>query len=175
MSTAIDYLNPNLPAGLRRVRMPVVEATPETLAGYGTLVDNPDDVRIEIVRWPAGDWRPVDPDTGDEGGTTEGVFISQWKGDILFGRNEAVDGHYILAYGVEPAEADSGHDRPAERIFELAPSSEGDADDRSAGEPDAPTDVQLARAVEVLKSWAYFDDLRRLREGSVAAAEIDEP
>lgn len=117
MSTAIDYLNPNLPAGLRRVRMPVVEATPESLAGYGTLVDDPDDVRIEIVRWPAGGWRPVDPDTGDEGGTTEGVFISQWKGDILFGRNEAVDGHYILAYAVEPAEAETGHNRPAQRML----------------------------------------------------------
>jgi hypothetical protein len=28
-----------------------------------------------------------------------------------------------------------------------------------------PVDVQLTRAVEVLKSWTYFEDLRRLREG----------
>ena len=40
MSTAIDYLNPNLPAGLRRVRMPVVEATQQSLDGYGRLVDD---------------------------------------------------------------------------------------------------------------------------------------
>jgi Ureidoglycolate lyase len=117
MSSTIDYLNPNLPAGLSRVPMPVVEATPESLAGYGTLVDDPEGCQIEIVRWPAAGWRPVDPDSGDEGGTTEGVFVSQWKGDILFGRNEAVDGHYILAYGVEPERADSGHDRPADRML----------------------------------------------------------
>jgi len=117
MGATIDYLNPNLPAGLRRVRMPVVEATPESLADYGTLVDDPENCQIEIVRWPAAGWRPVDTDSGDEGGTTEGVFVSQWKGDILFGRNEAVDGHYILAYGVEPERADAGHDRPAERML----------------------------------------------------------
>ncbi len=86
-------------------------------------------------------------------------------------RERDLDGHFTQ----QEAAGHTEGDRPAERIFELAPSSEGDADDRSAGEPDAPTDVQLARAVEVLKSWAYFDDLRRLREGSVAAAEIDEP
>jgi hypothetical protein len=40
----------------------------------------------------------VDSDSGNEGGTTEGVFISEWKGDVLYGRNEAVGGHYILAY-----------------------------------------------------------------------------
>jgi hypothetical protein len=108
----IDYLNPNLPAGLARVRMPVVEATVAALAGYGTLVDDPDSQAIEIVRWPAQGWRPVDADSGDEGGTTEGVFESAWQGDILFGRNEAVDGHYILAYAVDPHEARTGHARP---------------------------------------------------------------
>ena len=37
-----DYLNPDLPAGLRRIRMPVVEATNAALEGYGVLVDDPD-------------------------------------------------------------------------------------------------------------------------------------
>jgi hypothetical protein len=27
------------------------------------------------------------------------VFISEWRGDILYDRNDAVDGQYILAYG----------------------------------------------------------------------------
>jgi hypothetical protein len=117
MQPATDYLNPALPAGLRRVTMPVVAATPETLAGYGRMVDDPDGVEIEITRWPAQGWRPVDEDSGDEGGTTEGVFVSYWEGDVLFGRNEAVDGHYILAYGVEPTEADRDHDRPAARLL----------------------------------------------------------
>jgi hypothetical protein len=49
---------------------------------------------------------------GDEGGTTKGVFVSEWRGDILYGRNEAVDGHYILAYADEPTRADDTHARP---------------------------------------------------------------
>jgi hypothetical protein len=114
---ATDYLNPNLPANLRRVTMPVVEATAESLAGYGVLVDDPEGHKVEIVRWPAQGWRPVDLDSGDEGGTTEGVFISEWQGDILFGRNEAVGGHYILAYGVEPTAAVTTHHRPPQRMM----------------------------------------------------------
>jgi hypothetical protein len=112
-----DYLNPQLPGGLRRVAMPIVEASAQSLAGYGRLVDDPDACAVEIVRWPAAGWRPVDEGTGDEAGTKAGVFVSEWKGDILFGRNEAVGGHYILAYGTEPAEARDDHDRPPVRML----------------------------------------------------------
>ena len=117
MDGAPDYLNPGLPPGLARVRMPVVDATPEALDGYGLLVDDPEDCEIEIVRWPAQGSRPVDPDTGDQGGTTTGTFVSEWKGDILYGRNEAVGGHYILAYGEEPGRADPTHTRAPRRIM----------------------------------------------------------
>ena len=72
---------------------------------------------IEIVRWPAQGWRAVDEDSGDEGGTTQGVFVSQWRGDVLYGRNEAVDGHYVLAYAGEPSRADESHDRVPERML----------------------------------------------------------
>ncbi len=65
--------------------MPVVDATDDNLAGYGRLVDDSKDVRVEIVRWPARGWRPVDDDSGDEGGTTQGVFVSEWQGDVLYG------------------------------------------------------------------------------------------
>jgi len=109
MTHAPNYLDPGLPAGLRRVTMPVVTATDAALAGYGRLVDDPAQCAVAIVRWPARGWRPVDDDSGDEGGTTEGVFVSEWKGDVLYGRNEAVDGHYILAYAQDPAEADERH------------------------------------------------------------------
>jgi hypothetical protein len=117
MAAVADYLNPDLPAGLRRVTMPVVDATPAALAGYGRLVDDSASCEIEIVRWPAQGERPVDPDTGTEGGTTEGTFVSEWKGDILYGRNDAVGGHYILAYGDDPATADDGHARLPRRIL----------------------------------------------------------
>jgi Ureidoglycolate lyase len=117
MPAVADYLNPELPAGLRRVIMPVVDAMPAALEGYGRLVDDPADCDIEIVRWPAQGRRPVDPDTGDEAGTTEGTFVSQWIGDVLYGRNDAVGGHYILAYGEDPAIADAAHSRDPRRIL----------------------------------------------------------
>jgi hypothetical protein len=106
-----DFLNPNLPAGLPTVRMPLVDASDAALQGYGRLVDDPADCTVEIVRWPATGTRPVDEDTGDEAGTTEGVFVSAWQGDILYGRNEAVAGHYILAYACDPGSARTDHDR----------------------------------------------------------------
>ena len=117
MPAVADYLNPELPAGLRRIVMPVVDATPAALEGYGVPVDDPASCPIEIVRWPAQGRRPVDSDTGDEGGTTEGTFVSEWKGDILFGRNDAVGGHYILAYAEDPVRADPGHERDPRRIL----------------------------------------------------------
>ena len=112
-----DYLNPAIPSGLRRVVMPVVDASDVTLAGYGRLVDSPGACEVEIVRWPAQGWRPVDTDSGDEGGTTEGVFVSEWRGDVLYGCNEAVDGHYVLAYADEPTKADTAHARDPGRML----------------------------------------------------------
>jgi hypothetical protein len=94
-----DYLNPNLPEGLRRVKVPIIEATETRVKNYGFLVDNPAHFKIEISRWPAQGWRPVDSDSGDEGGTKEGIFLSEWKGEILYGSNEAVGGNYVLGYG----------------------------------------------------------------------------
>jgi hypothetical protein len=117
MPPIFDYLRPELLAGLRRVAMPIVAATPEALLGYGSLIDAPDACAIEIVRWPATGSRPVDADTGDQGGTTEGVFVAEWQGDVLFGRNEAVGGHYILAYAADPVAADRTHRCDPERML----------------------------------------------------------
>ena len=58
----IDYLDPQLPPGLQVVRMSIVDATPEGL-GYGRLVDDPGECRIEIVGWPAQGTRPIDAAT----------------------------------------------------------------------------------------------------------------
>ena len=113
----IDYLNPMLPAGLVQVSMPVVTATATALEGYGHLVDDPTAVRVEIVRWPAQGSRPIDADTGDHGGTTEGVFVSEWQGDILYGRNEAVGGHYILAYAKAPEASRIDHAEEPQRML----------------------------------------------------------
>ena len=102
---APDYLDPRVPAGLRQVDVPLIEATPESVLGYGRLVEDYQAHPIEIVRWPAQGWRPVDPDSGDEGGTTKGTFHCEWKGEVLYGRNEAVDGYYILGWSCDPASA----------------------------------------------------------------------
>ncbi len=113
----IDYLNPNLAAGLERVSMPVVDATPAALEGYGRLIDDPQACRIEIVRWPAQGTRPIDADTGDQGGTVQGTFVSAWQGDILYGRNEAVGGAYVLGYAEPPESARTDHTRPPRRVM----------------------------------------------------------
>ena len=77
---------------------PLVEATDDSVQGYGCLIDHPDDIDIEIVRWPATGWRKVDEDSGDEAGWVEGIFHGEWQGDVLYGRNEAVSGHYVLGW-----------------------------------------------------------------------------
>ena len=99
---APNYLDPGVPAGLAIVTAPLVVATPESLRGYGELVRERDAQRIEIVRWPAAGWRKVDPDSGDEGGTTEGIFESWWEGGKLMGRNAAVGGEYLLGWRDPP-------------------------------------------------------------------------
>lgn len=80
------------------VHVPLVEATPETLKGYGSLVNDYEAAEIEIVTWPAQGWRPVDPGTGNQGGTTEGIFEFWWAGEVFHGRNEAVADSYILGW-----------------------------------------------------------------------------
>lgn len=89
--------------------MPLIRATPDSVRGYGVLVDSPDEIDIEIVRWPAQGWRPVDEGTGDEAGWIEGVFSGEWQGDVLYGRNDAVDGHYVLGWSTPPGETSTPH------------------------------------------------------------------
>ncbi|MBI1777179.1 MAG: ureidoglycolate lyase [Proteobacteria bacterium] len=97
-----DYLDPEIPPGIASFALPLVRATEASLAGYGRLVSQPEAQAIEIVRWPAKGWRAIDSDSGDEGGTTEGVFQCWWEGSRLMGRNEAVNGHYVLGFSEPP-------------------------------------------------------------------------
>jgi len=106
MSTAPVYIfNPDEKPSLPVVKVPVIKATEQSVKGYGHLVDDPDNFDIEIVRWPAQGWRPVDEDSGDEGGIAEGVFYGEWQGDVLMGRNDAVGGHYVLGWSRDPQDA----------------------------------------------------------------------
>jgi hypothetical protein len=51
--------------GRKVFETPLVQATPESLQGYGHIVKSPESQDIEIVRWPAQGWRPVDENSGD--------------------------------------------------------------------------------------------------------------
>jgi hypothetical protein len=56
--------------GVRRAHeTPLVVASNHSLEGYGCLVDAPESFPIEIVRWPAQGWRPIDENSGDQGGS----------------------------------------------------------------------------------------------------------
>ena len=85
--------------------IPIVAATDESLKDYGRIERDFESAHIEIVRWPAQGWRPVDTDSGDEGGTTEGIFHAWWEEGRLMGRNEAVGGHYLLGWSDPPERA----------------------------------------------------------------------
>ena len=85
--------------------VPLIEATDESVKGYGRLIDDPANCDIEITRWPAQGWRQVDDGTGDEGGFVEGIFHGVWQGDVLMGRNEAVNGEYVLGWSRDPQQA----------------------------------------------------------------------
>ena len=86
-------------------QVPLIRATDESVRGYGQLVENPDEFDIEITRWPQQGWRPVDEGTGDEAGYVEGTFRCEWQGDVLYGKNEAVKGHYVLGWSTDPQSA----------------------------------------------------------------------
>jgi hypothetical protein len=98
----IDYLNPSIPADIRLIDVPLVRATPESLAYYGEIVRDPKAHRVEIVPWPLSGWRRLDVGTGIEGGTTEGIFACEWRGNELLGHNEAVGGHYVTGFREPP-------------------------------------------------------------------------
>ena len=99
--------------GVRRIHdTALVEATRESLAGYGHLVEEPRTFPIEIVRWPAQGWRAIDKNSGDQGGVTEGLFEFRWRGATLYARNHAVGDSYLFGWSTWPEEAAA--DRPAQ-------------------------------------------------------------
>jgi hypothetical protein len=92
--------------GVRRVHeTPLVVASDHNLEGYGCLVDAPASFPIEIVRWPAQGWRPIDENSGDQGGIAEGVFEFWCKGETLYARNNAVGDSYLFGWSNWPEEA----------------------------------------------------------------------
>ena len=78
--TSENFRSPNLKKVKNIVELPVIDVVDnKDLAGYGYLVDDVNNFtfesgNFEIVKWPTSGWRKLDPDTGDEAGTTEGDF-----------------------------------------------------------------------------------------------------
>jgi ureidoglycolate lyase len=109
--TADNFSCPNLPAGLKVVNVPLVEASDDTLASFGArLISGPDEISCEngnfdIVKWPVSGWRKLDPNTGNEAGTTQGPFEVWWKGDMFYGTNLAIassNNFYLDGLGARP-------------------------------------------------------------------------
>ena len=117
MSSHRFLFKPELPSGLPVVRTPIITASPDSVHQYGLMVEHPDDAKIEIVRWPAAGWRPIDADSGTGAGIVEGVFLNRWRGDILYGHNNAVDGDYLVGYATDPNRADEDHERLPRKIL----------------------------------------------------------
>jgi hypothetical protein len=113
----IDYLAPEVPPSLPWHHTPLVRATARSLDGYGRLVERPEACAVEIVRWPAAGWRPVDPDTGDQGGTVSGSFEFWWQGELMFGRNHAVGDQYLLGWSTDPGAASPERAREPGRVL----------------------------------------------------------
>jgi ureidoglycolate lyase len=105
--------------GARRVHeTPLVAANAASLKGYGCLVDDPKSFAIEIVPWPAQGRRPIDPNTGDQGGIAEGIFEFAWQGETLYARNNAVGDSYLFGWSNWPEQATAQGPAPArERVL----------------------------------------------------------
>jgi len=104
--------------GVRRAHeTPLVVATDASLEGYGKLVDDPKTFAIEIVRWPQQGWRPIDDNSGDQGGITQGVFEFEWMGETLFARNNAVRDSYLFGWSTWPEEASREGRKPRVRAL----------------------------------------------------------
>lgn len=87
------------------LEVPLKMATPENLEGYGTIVTDYDAEEVEIVPWPVSGWRQLVPGTGNEGGIVEDTFEMEWRGQILYTVNNAVNKSYITGWTVMPDEA----------------------------------------------------------------------
>ena len=118
MATNLREFAYNPSMGVRREHeTKVVAATAASLAGYGCLVEDPKTFPIEIVRWPAQGWRPIDENSGDQGGVVEGLFEFWWKDETLYARNNAVGDSYLFGWSNWPEEARAGGTHARERAL----------------------------------------------------------
>jgi hypothetical protein len=83
--------------------VPLIVATATSLRGYGhPTADFPND-KVTIVTWPQPGWRPIVPDTGNEGGVVEDSFVMERRGEVQHAVNLAVGRSYITGWFNDPA------------------------------------------------------------------------
>ena len=68
--------------------------------------------------WPAQGRRPIDANTGNQGGIAEGIFEFSWQGETLYARNNAVGDSYLFGWSDWPEQA-SAHGRGKPRVRAL--------------------------------------------------------
>ena len=97
---------PSLERGeVRAHRVPLLVATPATLAGYGTCVADFDPYSVTIVTWPQPGWRPIVTGTGNEGGVVQDDFVMERRGEVQYAVNQAVQRSYLTGWFADPASA----------------------------------------------------------------------
>ncbi len=102
-----DVRFPSISKGEAEVhRLPLVEATVESLRGFGDIVTDFAAAEVMAVPWPLTGRRPMSPSvSGNEAGVTEGSFAIWADGGLLLAHNEAVERSYIIGWYDDPAEA----------------------------------------------------------------------
>jgi ureidoglycolate lyase len=90
---------------VRAHRVPWIEATQQSLHGYGRVVADFAREAVTIVTWPQPDWRPIVTGTGNEGGIVEDCFAMERHGEIQHAVNRAVGRSYITGWYADPATA----------------------------------------------------------------------
>ncbi|XP_045181639.2 uncharacterized protein LOC123540573 [Mercenaria mercenaria] len=87
--------------------VPIVMATADTLKGYGKIVTDFENEKVEITPWPVKGWRKLCPGTGTMAGECSGDFSYKWVGDQCTAINNAVGGDYVtgrLPKNVSPSD-----------------------------------------------------------------------
>jgi ureidoglycolate lyase len=90
---------------VRAHRVPLIDASDESLRGFGRVVVDFAHESVAIVTWPRPDWRPIVSGTGNEGGIVEDCFAMQRHGEIQHAVNQAVGRSYITGWFADPATA----------------------------------------------------------------------
>jgi ureidoglycolate lyase len=115
--TGLDLRRPPSTRGVGALRVhtvPLFPATAGTLAGYGRPIHDFSTCGCDITPWPVSGWRPLCPNTGNEGGVVEDVFRLSRVGGVQFAENVGLGRRYVTGwYGEDPAAAREDAEPPS--------------------------------------------------------------